>query len=201
QEQVADAFLQMLLKRMETIRAGNGLEKGVDIGPLVDDTQLNTVLRYIEIGKEEGATLLKGGKQLRGSHYDKGYFMEPALFDHVRIHMRIAQEEIFGPVICLIRAKDFDECVQSANSVQFGLCASIYSQDIAKCMEFVDRCEVGKVHINSPTIGGEAQAPFGGTKSTGIGPREMGVEAFEFYTETKTVYLDYTGKKRETTSY
>jgi acyl-CoA reductase-like NAD-dependent aldehyde dehydrogenase len=201
QERVADQVVQMLIARMANIRVGNGLDHGVDVGPLVDDTQLNTVLRFIGIGKEEGAILLKGGNRLSDGIYQKGFFLEPALFDHVRMDMKIAQEEIFGPVVCIIREKNFEDCLRSANGVRFGLSASIYSQNITKCMEFVDRCEVGKVHINSPTIGGEAQAPFGGTKATGIGPREMGVEALEFYTETRTVYLDYTGKKREGASY
>jgi aldehyde dehydrogenase (NAD+) len=115
--------------------------------------------------------------------------------------MRIAREEIFGPVVTVLRVKDFDEGVEVANAVPFGLSASIYTQDISKAMRFVDEAEVGKVHINSSTIGGEAQAPFGGTKATGIGPREQGLEVFEFYTEIKTVYLDYTGKKRESSFY
>jgi aldehyde dehydrogenase (NAD+) len=133
--------------------------------------------------------------------YARGFFIEPTLFDHVKANMRIAQEEIFGPVVSVLRAKNFDECIEFANAVPFGLSASLYSQDISKCMRFVEQAEVGKVHINSPTIGGEAQAPFGGTKATGIGPREMGTEVFEFYTETKTVYLDYTGAKRQSSMY
>ena len=123
------------------------------------------------------------------------------MFDNVTPQMRIAQEEIFGPVISIIHAKNFDDAVEIANGVKFGLSASLYSQDIAKIMRFADMSEVGKVHINSATIGGEAQAPFGGSKSTGIGPREQGTEVFDFYTEIKTVYIDFTGKKRETNIY
>jgi aldehyde dehydrogenase (NAD+) len=115
--------------------------------------------------------------------------------------MRIAQEEIFGPVLSIIKAKDFDEALHIANNVKFGLSASLYSNDNSKIMRFAEHAEVGKVHINSSTIGGEAQAPFGGTKATGIGPRECGTEVFNFYTEVKTVYNDFTGKKRESNIY
>ena len=201
EESIADEFSEMLLKRMKEIRVGNGLDPQINMGPLVDEIQMNTVLHYIQTGISEGARLVRGGRRLTGNQYDQGYFIEPTLFDHVQMSMRIAKEEIFGPVVCLLRAKDFDECVEMANAVPFGLCASIYSQDVSKCMRFVERSEVGKVHVNSPTVGGEAQAPFGGTKATGIGPREMGTEVFEFYTEIKTVYLDFTGRRRETSMY
>jgi aldehyde dehydrogenase (NAD+) len=158
-------------------------------------------MRYLEIGAAEGAKLICGGNRITTSPLENGYFVQPTLFDRVAPKMRIAQEEIFGPVVSVIRAKSFEECVELANSVEFGLSASLYSTDINLCLKFVELAEVGKVHINSPTIGGEAQAPFGGTKATGIGPREMGTEVFEFYTETKTVYMDFTGRKREASIY
>jgi aldehyde dehydrogenase (NAD+) len=126
----------------------------------------------------------------------KGYFVEPTLFDNTRSNMRVAQEEIFGPVVCLITAGDFEEAVELANDVKYGLSSSLYSNDMSKIIRFAEMSEAGKVHINSPPIGGEAQAPFGGTKATGIGPRECGSEAFEFYTETKTVYVNYGEKKK-----
>lgn len=201
EEPIANKFIELLLKRLETFRVGDGMDQQVDMGPSVDESQMNTVLGYIEIGKQEGARLLTGGKRLLDGNFKKGYFVEPTIFDNVHPAMRIAQEEIFGPVISIIRAKDFDEAVEIANGVKFGLSASLYSQDMAKIMRFAELSEVGKVHINSPTIGGEAQAPFGGIKATGIGPRECGSEVFEFYTEIKTVYIDYTGKKRETNIY
>jgi aldehyde dehydrogenase (NAD+) len=171
------------------------------MGPAIDEAQMKTVLGYIDIGKSEGARLLKGGKRMTQGQYGKGHFVEPALFDNVTMKMRIAQEEIFGPVIALIRVKNFEEAIEAANNVKYGLSASLYTNDMAQTMRFVERAEVGKVHINNPPIGGEAQAPFGGIKATGIGPREQGSEVFEFYTEIKTVYLDYTGKKRETNIY
>ncbi len=201
EESIADKFTEMLLKRMESYIIGDGMDPKTDMGPSVDEGQLNTVLKYIDIGKSEGARLLRGGKRLADGNFAEGFFVEPTLFDNVTPKMRIAQEEIFGPVISLIRAKNFDEALEIANGVKFGLSASLYSQDMAKAMRFTERSEVGKVHINSPTIGGEAQAPFGGIKATGIGPREQGSEVFEFYTEIKTVYIDYTGKKRETNIY
>ncbi len=201
EESIADKFTDMMLARMENLKIGNGMDAQTDMGPSVDEGQMNTVLQYIEIGKRDGARLRKGGKQLTGGAFAKGYFVEPTLFDNVTPDMRIAQEEIFGPVMSIIRAKNFEEAVEIANGVKFGLSASLYSQDIAKIMRFAEMSEVGKVHINSATIGGEAQAPFGGSKATGIGPREQGSEVFEFYTEIKTVYIDFTGKKRDTNIY
>ena len=200
-ESIAESFIQKLVTRMRKIRIGEGMNTETDMGPLVDEHQLNRVLDYIEIGKQEGAQLVYGGRRLEDPPFDRGLFLKPTLFDNVKPSMRIAREEIFGPVVSIIRVKHFEEAVEVANAVEFGLSASIYTQDIGRAMRFVELADVGKVHINSSTIGGEAQAPFGGTKSTGIGPREQGLEAFEFYTEIKTVYLDYTGKKRDSAFY
>jgi aldehyde dehydrogenase (NAD+) len=201
EESVADKFTELMLKRLENFKVGDGMNSTTDMGPSVDEEQMNTVLQYIEIGKQDGARLLKGGKRLTNDTFANGYFVEPTLFDNVTPNMRIAQEEIFGPVISIICAKNFEDATEIANGVKFGLSASLYSQDIAKIMRFAEMSEVGKVHINSATIGGEAQAPFGGSKATGIGPREQGNEVFDFYTEIKTVYIDFTGKKRETNIY
>lgn len=201
EESIAAKFTEMLLARMEKLRIGDGMDPRTEIGPSVDEAQMKTVLDYIEVGKAEGARILKGGNRMDGSDHKKGFFIEPTLFDNVSTNMRIGQEEIFGPVISLIHAKNFDEAVEIANNVRFGLSASLYTYDMSAAMRFAELAEVGKVHINSPPIGGEAQAPFGGIKATGIGPRECGSEAFEFYTELKTVYIDYTGKKRETNIY
>lgn len=201
EESIADKFTEMMLARMEKLRTGDGTQAQSDIGPSVDEHQMNTVLNYIEIGKQEGAHLLKGGNRMTGKDHAKGFFIEPALFERVIPSMRIAQEEIFGPVISLIRVKNFEEAVEVANDVKYGLSASLYTHDMSSIMKFAELSEVGKVHINSPPIGGEAQAPFGGSKATGIGPRECGSEVFEFYTEIKTVYIDYTGKKRDTNIY
>ena len=200
EEKVADQFVGMLLGRASKLRVGNGLEPDVDMGPAVDEAQLRTDLRYIEIGKKE-AKLLLGGHRLTGPGYNRGYFVAPTIFDHVAAESAIAQDEIFGPVLSVIRVRDFDEALRVANSVRYGLSSSIYTNDAAKIFEFIERIETGITHVNSPTVGGEAQLPFGGVKATGVGLREMGRVAIDFYTELKSVYIDYTGRKRESNIY
>ena len=200
EEKVADEFVRLLVERTKKYKVGNGLEPGVDMGPAVDESQFQTDLHYIEIGKKE-AKLLLGGERLRGKEYDRGYFVAPTIFDHVAADSVIAQDEIFGPVLSVIRVRDFDEALRVANSVRYGLSSSIYTNDAAKIFEFIDRIETGITHVNSPTVGGEAQLPFGGMKATGIGLREMGRVAVDFYTELKAVYIDYTGRKRESNIY
>jgi alpha-ketoglutaric semialdehyde dehydrogenase len=132
---------------------------------------------------------------------DRGYFVAPAIFDHVDPRMRIAQEEIFGPVLSVIRVPDVESALKAANGVQFGLSASIYTSDVSSMYRFVDKLEAGIIHVNSPTVGGEAHIPFGGMKATGVGLREMGRVAIDFYTELKVVYVDYTGGGRKSNLY
>jgi aldehyde dehydrogenase (NAD+) len=167
------------------------------MGPSVDENQFKTVLSYIDIGREDGATLVCGGERATGNGLDKGYFVRPAVFDHVTPDMRIAREEIFGPVLSVLRVKNFDKAMEVANDCEYGLSSSIFTNDAARIFRFVDDIETGMTHINSPTTGGEAHIPFGGTKNTGIGDREQGSTALDFYTELKVVYVDYTGRKRE----
>jgi len=200
EEKIADEFVGMLVERAKKYVSGDGMEPGVDTGPSVTETQMETVLRYIEIGKQEGK-ILCGGERLTGSRYDKGWFVAPTVFDHVSVESRIAQEEIFGPVLSVIRVKNFDEALEAANSVRFGLSSSIYSTDSNKIFEFVDKIETGMTHVNSPTVGGEAHVPFGGAKDSSVGPREVGHAAIDFYTDLKIVYIDYTGRKRESSIY
>jgi acyl-CoA reductase-like NAD-dependent aldehyde dehydrogenase len=200
EEAVAEEFVRQLVARTKTLKVGDGLAPGVDMGPAVDESQLKTDLDYIEIGKQE-AKLLLGGERLRGPGYDRGYFVAPTIFDHVPSASRIAQEEIFGPVLSVIRVRDYEEALAAANSVRYGLSSSIYTNDAAKIFDFIDRIETGITHVNSPTVGGEAQLPFGGMKATGVGLREMGRVAVDFYSELKTVYIDYTGRKRESSIY
>ena len=197
QERVADQFVELLLNRLERYKIGIGLDEEVDMGPSVEKKQMEKVLEYIDIGKEEGAHLLWGGFRMTDGDLAKGYFVAPTVFDRVRPESRIAQEEIFGPVLSIIRVNTFEEAMAVANSVQYGLTSSIYSNDFAKIFRFIEEIETGITHVNSPTLGGEAQLPFGGTKATGIGPREQGRDAIDFYSEVKTVYIDYTGKRRE----
>lgn len=201
EENVADRFVEMLLERTKKLRVGNGMEEGIDVGPSVDQNQMKTVLDYIEIGKREGAKLVLGGKRLAEGAYARGYFVAPTVFADVRPEMRIAQEEIFGPVLAILRVRNFEEALAVANGVKYGLTSSIFSSDPARIFRFIDRIETGITHVNSPTVGGEPQLPFGGTKQTGVGLREMGRVAIDFYSELKTVYFDYTGKKRETNLY
>ena len=200
EESVADAFVENLVERAKKYSVGNGLEPGVEMGPAVDESQMNTDLKYMEMGKKE-AELLCGGERLSGPKYDKGWFVSPTVFDHVRPESALSQDEIFGPVLSIVRVKDFDEALHVANSVRFGLSSSIYSTDSNKIFEFVDKIETGMTHVNSPTVGGEAHVPFGGAKDSSVGPREVGHAAIEFYTDTKIVYVDYTGHKRESSIY
>jgi acyl-CoA reductase-like NAD-dependent aldehyde dehydrogenase len=195
EDAVADRFVQMIVERARRLKVGNGLDADVDVGPLVDENQLKTVLRYIETGKKE-ARLLVGGVRMSGPEHDNGYFVAPTVFDHVRWDSVIAQEEIFGPVLSMIRVPDFEEALRVANSVKYGLSSSIYTNDAARIFEFIDRIETGMTHVNAPTVASEAQLPFGGMKATGVGLREMGRVAIDFYTELKAVYIDYTGHKR-----
>lgn len=194
---IADKFVEKIVARAKSFKLGNGADESVHIGPSVDESQFNTVLKYIDIGREDGATLLCGGKKAEGDGLDNGYFVEPTVFDHVTPDMRIAREEIFGPVLSIMRVKDFDEAMTVANDSEYGLSSSIFSNDYNDITRFVDEIESGMTHINSPTTGGEAHIPFGGIKATGIGAREQGSTALDFYTELKVVYVDYTGRKRE----
>jgi aldehyde dehydrogenase (NAD+) len=196
-QDVADEFVARVKRRAESMRIGDGADPQTEMGPSVDENQFKTVLSYIEIGREDGAELVCGGTRAEGDGLDRGYFMRPTVFDRVTTDMRIAREEIFGPVLSVLRVKDFDEAMQAANDSEYGLSSSIFTNDAARIFRFVDEIETGMTHINSPTTGGEAHIPFGGIKATGIGDREQGSTALDFYTELKVVYVDYTGRKRE----
>lgn len=198
---IASKLTEMLVAGAKRLRVGNGLEDGVDMGPAVDEGQLRTDLEYIRIAQDEGARLLCGGNRLSGGAYEKGFYVEPTVFAGVRPSMRIHREEVFGPVLSILEVGDFEEAVRIANDVEFGLSASIYTRDANLAMKFVERSEVGMVHVNNPTVGGEAQLPFGGWKSTGVGEREMAEEGAEFFTQLKTVFFDYTGQARTSKVY
>ena len=189
--EVAEQFTEKLLAAVAAIRVGDGADPETQVGPCIDEAQMQTVLRYIEIGKDEGARLLAGGNRLDAPPLDRGYFVAPTVFADVTPEMRIAQEEIFGPVLAIIVVDSFEEAMQVANAVRFGLSAAICTSDLARAMEFIDRIEAGLVHVNSPTVGAEVQVPFGGMKDSSTGTREQGRVAIDFYTEIKTVYLEY----------
>jgi alpha-ketoglutaric semialdehyde dehydrogenase len=187
--EVKSALLERLVSRVKKIQVGDGMHKDIGMGPAVDEKQLKTDLNYIEIAKKEGAHLVIGGNRPKG--LEKGCFVEATIFDQVTPNMRIFQEEVFGPVLSICTAKNLDEALKFANSVQFGLTSSLFTKDMDSVMRYVEEIETGMVHINEPTIGGEAQLPFGGHKATGIGEREMSEEGLNFFTETKTVFINH----------
>jgi aldehyde dehydrogenase (NAD+) len=189
---IKSALVDRLVAAAKQIKLGPGLDASTDMGPSVDDRQWQTVMDYIKVGHGEGARLLTGGT--RPEALRQGFFIEPTIFDSVSPEMRIFKEEIFGPVLAVTTASSLEEALRFANSVEYGLTTSIFTNDINSVMRFVDEVETGMVHVNEPTVGGEAQLPFGGTKSTGVGEREMAEEGLNFFTELKTVFINYSGK-------
>lgn len=200
-EGVADKLVERIVERAKALKIGDPMKDETQMGPAVDASQEATDLRYIGIAKEEGAELRCGGEKLTGAGYDKGFFVQPTVFDRVTPGMRIFQEEVFGPVLSVCRVKSYDEAIAAANNSDFGLASSIYARDPNTIMRYINEIQVGMVHVNQPTVGGEAQLPFGGIKNTGVGDREMAEEGFNFFTELKTVFYDYTGAKRDTFIY
>ena len=191
EEGIYDQFVAALVEATKALKVGDGLQAGIQIGPAIDEAQLDTNMRYIEIGKKEGAKLECGGNRLTGGDYDKGYFCEPTVFTGVTEEMTIAKDEIFGPVLAVMRAKDFDDAMRIANNVEFGLSASIQTQNVSRIHEYVQQIEAGLVTVNLPSAGVEYQLPFGGTKDSSFGPKEQGPAALDFYMDYKTVYLGY----------
>jgi aldehyde dehydrogenase (NAD+) len=193
-EKVYDTFVDQFVARAKALRVGDGLDPMTQVGPSVSQGQLDTVMKYVEIGKDEGARLMCGGRRPSGSVYTKGYFFEPTIFADVSPSMRIAQEEIFGPVVSVIPCRSFDEAVAIGNGVQYGLSASIYTQDINRAFAAMRDMYTGIFYINAPTIGAEVHLPFGGTKATGNGHREAGTAALDVFSEWKSVYVDFSGR-------
>src|SRR6188508_1231350 len=189
--EVKKALVDRLVAAAEKIKIGPGLDAATDMGPSVDEKQWKTVMDYIAVGKGEGAKLLTGGT--RPEAFNKGFFVEPTIFDGVSPSMRIFKEEIFGPVLSVGTASSLEEALKFANSVEYGLTTSIFTSNITSVMKFIEDVETGMVHVNEPTVGGEAQLPFGGTKSTGVGEREMAEEGLNVFTEIKTVFINYSG--------
>jgi aldehyde dehydrogenase (NAD+) len=173
---------------------GNGLDPDVQVGPVVNKGQLTSVNDYVQVGKNEGAKLLHGGNILTEGEFANGCFHEPTIFGDVQPSMRIAQEEIFGPVVALIKVKNFEEMLEVANGTEFGLSLSLYTRDVNRAFRAMEELESGIVYINAPTIGAEIQLPFGGVKQTGNGHREAGSTAIDQFTEWKSIYIDYSGK-------
>ena len=193
-ESVHDEFVDMVAEAAGKLRLGYGNDDGIDVGPLINKNALTKVSSYVEIGVKEGATVVIGGKRATGDGLDDGNFFRPTVFTGVTRRMRIAREEIFGPVLSVLKVGSYEEAASVANDVQYGLSSSIYTRDVALAFRAMHDLEAGITYVNGPTIGAEAHMPFGGVKATGNGHREGGWEVFDFYTETKTIYVDYSGK-------
>jgi acyl-CoA reductase-like NAD-dependent aldehyde dehydrogenase len=191
---VYEALQSQLVDRAEKLRLGSGLEADTDVGPVINRSALEKIHSYTEIGKDEGAKLLTGGEVATENGLDKGFFYRPTVFADVDPGMRIAQEEIFGPTTALIRATDVDEAIRIANGIEYGLSSSIFTRDVNKAFKAMRDLNAGITYINAGTIGAEVHLPFGGTKATGNGHREAGQAALDFYTEWKSIYVDYSGK-------
>ncbi|HAY37542.1 MAG TPA: aldehyde dehydrogenase, partial [Bacteroidetes bacterium] len=193
-EDVHDELVNTLAERAKALKIGYGNLDDTEMGPVINQKGLDKIEYYVGVGIEEGATCLIGGKRPTGEGVEDGTFYEPTIFTDVTQNMRIAKEEIFGPVLSVIKISSYKEAVEVANNIEFGLSSAIYTQDIATAFRAMHEIEAGITYVNGPTIGAEAHMPFGGVKGTGNGHREGGWEVFEFYTETKTVYVDYSGK-------
>ncbi|HLC17894.1 MAG TPA: aldehyde dehydrogenase family protein [Thermodesulfobacteriota bacterium] len=195
-EKVYDEFMEAFTEAATNLKVGDGLDPATDMGPLINEAQMKKVLDYIEIGKKEGARLVLGGSALRGGIFSKGWFVEPTVFADVAPEMRIATEEIFGPVVAVIRAEDLADAIRIANTPAYGLSSSIYTQDVNKSAVAERELDSGIVYINAPTIGAEIQLPFGGTKRSGLGHREAGGRggALDMFTRWKVVYRDFSGR-------
>jgi aldehyde dehydrogenase (NAD+) len=194
QSSVKDRLVRKLLAKIAKLRVGNGLKPGVDMGPLVSLAQLEKVREYVRIGIDEGAKLLVGGKTLAEGEHARGLFFAPTLFDRVRPGMRIAREEIFGPVLAVIDVKDLDEAIAVNNDVPYGLSTSIYTCDINRAYRAMRDIRTAVVYVNAGTIGSEVHLPFGGMRRTGNGHREAGQAALDTFSEWKTIYVDWSGR-------
>ena len=193
QDGIHDSFLKMLVDRAKTLKLGDGRKAGTDVGPVIHAESIAKIERYVEIGLEEKSELVLGGRRATGAGLGNGFFFEPTIFAGVKAGSRLEQEEIFGPVLSVIRVKDADEAFRINNGVKYGLSSSLYTQDVNLAFRAINELDNGITYINAPTIGAEAHLPFGGVKATGNGHREGGWEVYEFYSETKVGYVDYSG--------
>ena len=193
-EKVYRPFVDQFVTRARSLVVGDGLQPNTQMGPSVSESQLQTVMNYVRIGRDEGATLASGGRRLDEGAFARGYFHEPTIFTDVHPSMRIAREEIFGPVVSVIPCRGLDEAIEIGNAVDYGLSASIYTQDINRAFAAMRDLYTGIFYVNAPTIGAEVHLPFGGTKNTGNGHREAGVAALDVFSEWKSIYIDFSGK-------
>jgi alpha-ketoglutaric semialdehyde dehydrogenase len=191
---VAKKVSEMLVERAKKIKIGDGLDENIEMGPLINQAAREKVLKYIDIGKQEGARLLTGGSTYESGSCARGYFFQPTIFDQVKPDMRIAQEEIFGPVLSIIESKSFEDAIDVLNSTAYGLSSSIYTQDVGRAFRAMRDIAAGITYVNGPTIGAEVHLPFGGVKDTGNGHREAGTTVYDIFSEWKSIYVDYSGK-------
>ena len=187
-------FAQRFTEKTRNLKVGNGLEPGVQVGPLINEAQLETVEKYVRIGQKEGAKLLCGGHRLTGESYEHGWFYAPTVFGECASEMRICQEEIFGPVVSLIPCDNLDQAIDVGNGVVYGLSSAIYTRNVNHAFKAMQEMETGIFYVNAPTIGAETHLPFGGAKQTGNGHREAATAALDFYSEWKSVYIDYSDR-------
>jgi alpha-ketoglutaric semialdehyde dehydrogenase len=187
-------FIEQYVERAKALKVGNGMDETVEMGPAINENQLKTDLSYVDIGKAEGARLKCGGNRLDKGEYQNGYFMEPTVFVDVDRKMRIAQEEIFGPVVSIIPCDDLEDAIEIANGIEYGLSSALYTKDVNKAFVAMRDLDAGITYINAPTIGAEVHLPFGGVKQTGNGHREGGLGAIDFYSEWKSIYVDYSDR-------
>jgi acyl-CoA reductase-like NAD-dependent aldehyde dehydrogenase len=194
-KKVAKKFTSLLVDGAKSLRLGNGLSDKADVGPVINQEAMEKILSYIEIGqREDKAKLVAGGNRAERGDLKHGYFIEPTVFAGVRPEMRIAQEEIFGPVVSVIECRDLDHAIEIANGVRYGLSASIYTRDTNRAFRAMEDVQTGIFYVNASTIGAEVHLPFGGTKATGNGHREGGTQVLDIFSEWKAVYVDYSGK-------
>jgi aldehyde dehydrogenase (NAD+) len=192
--QVKKTLVDSLVARAEKLMIGDGLDETVEMGPLINEPAREKVARYVEIGRHEGARLLTGGSIYTQGSCANGYFFQPTIFDQVASTMRIAQEEIFGPVLSVIEINSFEDAIAVLNDTRYGLSSSIYTRDVGRAFRAMRDIEAGITYINGPTIGAEVHLPFGGVKDTGNGHREAGTTVYDIFSEWKSVYVDYSGK-------
>lgn len=193
-EKIYERFIDMLVERTSRLRLGSGLDESVDVGPCVNEGQRQKVHSYVETGKKEGAKLLIGGEPAEGGELNKGWFYKPTIFLDVTPEMTIAREEIFGPVLSVLKARSMEHAIEILNGTVYGLSSAVYTRNINHAFKAIRDIKAGITYINAPTIGAETHMPFGGVKQTGNGHREGGACAFDFFTETKTVYVDFSDR-------
>lgn len=199
-ESVADAYVEQVATLAGRIRAGHPLEAGVTMGPSVSERQLEKVLGYMQVGRQEGEVVTGGGR-VKDPALARGFFPSPTVIDRLPASARVATEEIFGPVLSVIRVRSVEEAIAAANSVEYGLTSSVFTRDLSLAFQVIEHLDTGMTQVNNPTIGGEAHLPFGGIKHTGTGPKEMGPDAWRFFAEDKTVYLNHTAARRTSNIY